>query len=225
MVDTCANAVYLLYLRYKVKVMDVVIYARVSTQGQEYDRQINELTACADRNMWTVRRVFAEKVSGVKKNTERPALEEMISYVKEHSISKVLVLELSRLGRDTLEVLKAIETMNSEGISVYIHNYHIETLTDKGEVNAISQFLITILAEVARMERKTIRERIASGYCNYRAKGGKVGRKIGYRKSATQMKEEYSEVIDMLKCGHSISHISKTTGVSPNTIRKCRLLI
>ena len=205
--------------------MDVVIYARVSTQSQEYDRQVNELTAFAVKNCWTVRMVFAEKISGAKKNDERHALEDLISYVKKNNISKVLVLELSRLGRDTLEVLKKIETLNSEGISVYIYNYHIETLTEKGEVNSMSQFLITILAEVARMERKTIRERMASGYLNYIAKGGKVGRKIGYKKSDDLMREEYTEVLSLLEKGFSLRKISKMTGVSVNTIKKCRGLL
>lgn len=217
--------IFLLNLRFKDNVMEVVIYARVSTQGQEYERQVMELSAYAEKNGWTVKRVFAEKISGAKKNAERAALEEMIAYAKQYSISKVLVLELSRLGRDTLEVLKAIETLNSEKISVYIHNYHIETLTDKGEVNTISQFLITILAEVARMERKTIRERMASGYQTYRARGGKVGRKLGYRKSVERMKEEYAEVIRLLQGGHSIRNISKVTGVSVNTVSKCKSLV
>lgn len=86
----------------------------------------------------------------------------------------------------------------------------------------MSQFLITILAEVARMERKTIRERVASGYANYRNNGGKVGRKQGYRKSSEAMREEYSEVFKLLKKGISLRNISKITNVSVNTIRKCK---
>ncbi len=205
--------------------MDVVIYARVSTQGQEYERQVNELTSVAKRNGWNVKKVFAEKISGAKKNGERKALANLVAYVKQNSISKVLVLELSRLGRDTLEVLKTIEVLNRKGISVYIHNYHIETLTEDGKVNCMSQFLITILAEVARMERRTIRERMESGYLNYRKNGGKVGRKTGYRKTAEMMMEEYSEVFKLLKRGFSLKKISMMTGTSVNTIRKCRILI
>ena len=205
--------------------MDVVIYARVSTQSQEYDRQVNELTVVAERNGWIVKNVFAEKISGARKNDERRALNDMIAFVKENAIYKVMVLELSRLGRDTLEVLKTIEILSSERISVYIHNYHIETLTEEGEVNSISQFLITILAEVARMERKTIRERMASGYLNYMAKGGKVGRKVGYKKSEEKMRMEYSEVIALLEKGHSMRSVARITGISINTVRKCREII
>jgi DNA invertase Pin-like site-specific DNA recombinase len=89
----------------------------------------------------------------------------------------------------------------------------------------MSQFLITILAEIARMERKTIRERVESGYKNYRANGGKVGRKTGYRKSDIDMKEQYGEEIKLLRKGISLRNISKITGTSINTIRKCQICI
>lgn len=200
--------------------MKVVLFARVSTNIQDYDRQINELTALAERNGWEIVASFAEKVSGAKKNTERTELLRMVEYVEVNHIHKVLVTELSRLGRDTLQVLEVIELFNSKGISLYIQNYHIETLTDDGKINPMSQFLITILAEVARMERKTIKERMDSGYQNFRANGGIVGRKQGYRKSDEAMKEEYAEEIRLLKRGHSLRNVYKLTGTSVNTLRK-----
>ena len=203
----------------------ICIFARVSTSIQEYDRQVNELTTLAQRNGWNVEAIFCEKVSGAKKNAERKELSRMVDYVQAHHINKVAVTELSRLGRDTLQVLEVIEQFNRLGISLYIQNYNIETLTADGEVNPMSQFLITILAEVARMERKTIRERVESGYKNYRANGGKVGRKEGYRKSEADMREQYAEEIRLLRKGISLRNISKITGTSVNTIRKCQSLI
>ena len=184
--------------------MKTVIFARVSTNVQEYDRQINELTVLAKLNGWSVEAVFAEKISGAKSNKERTELLNMVSYVEGNHINKVLVTELSRLGRDTLQVLEVIQMLNEKGISLYIQNYNIETLTKDGKVNAMSQFLITILAEVARMERKTIRERVESGYKNYRANGGKVGRKIGYKKTEETIREQYTEEIKLLKKGYSL---------------------
>ena len=203
----------------------ICIFARVSTNIQEYDRQVNELTALALRNSWSVEAVFCEKISGAKKNADRKELSRLIEYVQDHHINKVAVTELSRLGRDTLQVLEVIEEFNRLGISLYIQNYGIETLTESGEVNPMSQFLITILAEVARMERKTIRERVESGYKNYRANGGKVGRKEGYRKSESDMREQYAEEIRLLRKGISLRNIAKITGTSVNTIRKCQSLI
>ena len=203
----------------------VAIFARVSTNVQDYERQVNELTALAVRNEWTVEAAFCEKISGAKKNCERKELTKMIEYVQAHHINKVAVTELSRLGRDTLQVLEVIEQFNKLGISLYIQNYGIETLTEDGKVNPMSQFLITILAEVARMERKTIRERVESGYNNYRANGGKVGRTEGYRKSEADMREQYAEEIRLLRKGISLRNISKITGTSINTIRKCQTFI
>lgn len=205
--------------------MKTVIFARVSTNVQDYDRQVNELTVLAKSNGWSVEAVFAEKISGAKANTERTELLNMISYVESNYIDNVLVTELSRLGRDTLQVLEVIEMLNKKEISLYIQNYAIETLTKEGKVNAMSQFLITILAEVARMERKTIRERVESGYNNYRANGGKVGRKTGYKKAEEAMKTQYIEEIKLLRKGYSLRNISKLTGTSINTIRKCKSLI
>ena len=203
----------------------VVIFARVSTNIQDYDRQLNELTALAQRNAWSVEATFFEKVSGAKKNTDRKELSRMVDYVQAHNINKVAVTELSRLGRDTLQVLEVIELFNRLGISLYIQNYNIETLTESGEVNPMSQFLVTILAEVARMERKQIRERVESGYKNYRANGGKVGRKMGYKKSDEAMREQYAEEIRLLRKGISLRNISKITGTSVNTVRKCQAFI
>lgn len=204
--------------------MKVVLFARVSTNIQDYDRQINELTAFSERNGWDIAASFAEKVSGAKKNAERTELIRMVEYVEANHINKVVVTELSRLGRDTLQVLEVIEMLNAKGISLYIQNYNIETLTDDGKVNPMSQFLITILAEVARMERKTIKERMDSGYQNYRANGGLVGRKQGYRKSDEAMKEEYAEEIRLLKRGYSLRNVCKLTGTSVNTLRKLNVI-
>jgi DNA invertase Pin-like site-specific DNA recombinase len=74
------------------------------------------------------------------------------------------------------------------------------------------------------MERKTIRERVESGYNNFRANGGKVGRKVGYRKSDEEMREEYVEEIRLLKKGYSLRNIQKITNTSVNTLRRIKNL-
>lgn len=205
----------------------VVIYARVSSSNgtQDYQRQINDLTVFASQNNYEVVKVLAEMVSGAKINTERPALMELIEFVNTNNIDKVLVTELSRLGRDTLQTLQTIELLNQNKISLYIQNYNIETLTADKEINPMSQFLITILAEVARMERKTIRERVESGYKNHLTNGGRVGRKVGYKKDDEVMKNQYTEDIKLLRKGYSLRNITKITGTSVNTLRKVKAII
>jgi len=205
----------------------VSIYARVSSNNgsQDYQRQINDLTCYANNNNLTIDGIFAEKISGAKKNQERAELMKLIEYVNNKNIGKVLVTELSRLGRDTLQVLQTIEILNQNKISLFIQNYNIETLTPEKEINPMSQFLITILAEVARMERKTIRERVVSGYDNYRNAGGRVGRKVGFTKSDEAMKEQYIEEMKLLKKGYSLRNVYKITGTSLNTLQKIKKLI
>lgn len=202
-----------------------VILARVSTLSQDYDRQVAELSDfAAERNM-QVLKIFANKVSGAKKNEERPEIMEMIQFVKKNHVDKVLVLEISRLGRDTLEALKVIELLNREQICLYVKNYSIETLDNKGNINPMAQFLITILLEVGRMERATIRQRMQSGYDNHVKNGGAVGRKIGYIKGDEVMRAEYREEIKLLKKGLSLRNIAKITGTSVNTIQKIKKLV
>src|SRR5665811_1251857 len=173
----------------------IVLFCRVSSTNdrQNYDRQITDLTQFAIARNYKIEAVFAEKISGAKKNHERTELMKMIEFVNHNQISKVCVTEISRLGRDTLQVLEYIETLNQHKISLYIQNYNIETLTPEKEINPMSQFMITVLAEIARMERKTIENRLFSGYQNYRKKGGIVGRREGFRKSHEAMKDEYTE--------------------------------
>jgi DNA invertase Pin-like site-specific DNA recombinase len=202
--------------------MKVVIYSRVSTNSQDYKRQTNELMEYSKKMNYSVLEVFEEKISGAKKNYERPDLTRMINFVKENNIDKVLCWELSRIGRDTIEVLKTIQLLNDNCISLYIKNHNIETLNDKCEVSPMSTFLIQILTSVSEMEKTTIRQRIKSGYDAYISKGGVVGRKQGYSKPTELILEENKEVIKLLKQGLTYRQIKKISGKSLNTIQKVK---
>ena len=203
--------------------------ARVSTDKQEYQRQINELTDYCNHVDWTVERVFGNKVSGAKSNDERVEIQALIEYVKNNDIDKVVCLEISRLGRNTLEALKVIQLLNEHGVSLYVKNYNLETLNEDGKVNPVASLICTILLEIASMERLTIRERMASGRDQYIAKcrkdGIKMGRPSSYRKTPDEYKRQYSKEISLLKKGISLRNISIITGTSINTIRKIQKII
>ena len=203
----------------------VVILARVSTQAQDYQRQVTELQDYCDRAGWEVTRVFANKVSGAKAVTERAEIVEMVEYIKRNDIQRVVCLEISRLGRNTLEALKVINYLNENGVSLYVKNYNLETLVD-GKVNPVASLICTILLEIASMERLTIKERMTSGRNQYIAKckeqGIKMGRPSSYRKSDASYKEQYGKEISLLKKGISLRNVSQLTGTSVNTLRKLR---
>ena len=204
--------------------MDVVLLCRVSTAGQDYSRQVDELSDFCSKMGWNVRRIFTAKVSGAKKIEERSELTEMLDYIRENSIDKVCVLEISRLGRNTLEALKVIRLLNDNGVCLYIKNYNLETLGADGKPNPIASMICTILLEVAQMERLTIMERMASGRDRYiakcRAEGIKMGRPGTYRKRDERMRTQYTKELGLLKKGISLRNISAITGTSVGTIRK-----
>ena len=204
----------------------VVILARVSTQQQDYDRQIEELQDYCGRMNWEVVHVFANKVSGAKKNTERDELVAMVEYIKTNSINRVVCLEISRLGRNTLEALKIIDYLNESGVSLHIKNYNLNTLTADGKVNPVASLICTILIEIASMERLTIKERMKSGRDQYIAKcrqeGVKMGRPASYRKSEEAYKSQYLKEISLLKKGISLRNVHAITGTSVNTLRKLK---
>ena len=177
----------------------VVILARVSTDKQEYQRQVNELKDYCNRVGWSVEAAFCNKVSGAKTIEERQEIQSLISYVKDHEISRVVCLEISRLGRNTLEALRVIQTLNEHGVSLYVKNYNLETLNPDGKVNPVASLICTILLEIASMERLTIAERMASGRDQYIA-------------------------ISLLHKGISLRNTSAITGTSINTLRKIKEL-
>lgn len=200
----------------------VVIYARVSTNSQDYERQIIDLRDYANRMDYVVVKEFSEKISGVKKIAEREQLSELLNYVEAHHIDKVLIYECSRLSRRIVDFLQVIELLTEKGISLFILQNGLETLQADGKPNPIAQLVLGMIAQFNSMERGLIRSRMESGYNHFRDNGGKVGRKTGYHKSQEEMREEYAEEIRLLKKGISLRNICKITHTSVNTLRKVR---
>lgn len=203
----------------------VVIYARVSTLVQDYERQLSELREYASRMGYEVVKEFSEKISGAKKVAEREALTDLLKFVKENEIDKVLIYECSRLSRRAVDFLQVIEYLTERGISVYIHQNGLETLLPDGSPNPIANLVLGILAQFNSMERGLIRSRMESGYSHFRMNGGKVGRKVGYRKREDELRAQYSKEIQLLRKGLSLRNIAAITGTSTGTLQKIKKII
>lgn len=204
----------------------VVIFSRVSTMAQDYQRQTDELLDYASKMGYSVKRIFEEKISGAKKNEERKELMAMMEYIKSNQIEKVLTWELSRIGRSAVQVLQVIEMLNQAKVSLFIKNYNLETLNQDGTVNPLSQFMVQILNSVNEMERQTIVSRLRSGYAAHRNAGRKVGRKPGVQiKTEEQFLQENKDVIKLLKQGYSVRKVMKLTDKSNGTVQKVKKLI
>lgn len=204
----------------------VVIFSRVSTLAQDYQRQTDELLEYASKMGYSVERIFEEKISGAKKNEERKELMAMMSYIKSIQIEKVLTWELSRIGRNAVQVLQVVEMLNEAKVSLFIKNYNLETLNPDGTVNPLSQFMVQILNSVNEMERQTIVQRLQSGYKQHRALNKPVGRKPGVQiKTDEQFLQENKEVAKLLRQGYSVRKVMKLTDKSSGTVQKVKKFI
>ena len=201
-----------------------VIYARVSSVSDRQDtsRQIEDLRKYANLRDIEVVATFEEHISGAKKNEERQVLTECLEYCTTNSVHYLLLSELSRLGRSTLQVLRSLEVLHEAKVSIYIQNLGLYTLQPDGKVNPIVSILITILAEMSNIERSNIVYRLNSGRSNYIAKGGKLGRKTGSIKTEEKKREEYKEVIQLLKKGYSVRNVAKLQGIGISTVQRVK---
>ena len=200
----------------------VVLYARVSTSAQDYTRQITELRKYAKKQNYEIVKEFSEKISGGKKIEERAAIKELLDFVKDNKVEKVLVYECSRLSRRQLDFLSIIEQLTEAGVSLYILQNGLETLLPDGKPNPIANLCFGIIAEFNNLEKNLIRARVSSGYEHYRASGGRVGRKEGYRKSDDEYRTTYDREISLLSKGNTLKDVRAITGTSINTLRKLK---
>lgn len=205
----------------------VCLLLRVSTNAQDYEYQHSTLTELCEKKGWEIVKVFANKVSGAKKNEERQEIVELIEFVKTNQVDRVVATEISRIGRDTLEALKIIEILNEHKVNLYLANYNIETLTPKGEVNPIARLILTICLEISAYERNLIKYRMKAGYEDYlkrrkENKELKLGRPADYKKSEEQYRQQYKQELSLLRKGISLRNVQQLTKTSVGTLRKLK---
>lgn len=201
----------------------VAIFARVSTKDkQDYTRQVNELTEYCQAQNWEIVQTITEKVSGSKKTEERPEFQKLLKLAEDKKIQKVVVSEVSRFSRKTVYALQDIERLKELKVSLHIMNYKLDTLSDNGRENVMGQFLVTLLLDIARMERLTTIERIKSGLDEARRKGKTLGRPAGSTKDSKEILKEYKRVEKELKTGTSIRKTAKICEVSAATVQKVK---
>ena len=203
-----------------------VIYARVSStierNRQNTERQVLDLKAYAEFAKLQVVEVFEEYISGGKRNYERPILQDAIDYCIENKIDFCLVNELSRIGRSTFEVLETVKTLIDHKINLYMQKEQLTLLDDNGKPSMFAPIMLATLATCAQIERDNIQFRLSSGYKNFKANGGKVGRKKGSIKTNEQKKEEYKEIIQLLKKGYSVRNVAKIANRGISTVQRIK---
>ena len=204
--------------------MKAVIYARVSSTNdrQNTERQIVDLTKYAEYKEMEISKVFEEKISGAKKNAERPVFVEAINFCKTNKVDILLVSELSRLGRNAFEVLETVKQLVDEGINLYMQKEQFTLLDEEGKPSMFAPIMIATLSTCAQLERENIKFRLNSGRQLYIEKGGKLGRKEGSTKSKEEKAEEYKPAIKLLKQGISIRKTAKLCDISVSTVQRLK---
>jgi putative DNA-invertase from lambdoid prophage Rac len=187
----------------------VAIYARVSTHDQNCDRQESELKSYADRCAYNVVRIYKEIGSGAK--NDREERKKIIELARSRSIDIILVSELTRWGRSTIDLIDSLNQLQSWGVSLVAQNgFQFDLSTPHGKMIA------SIMATLAEFERDLLKERIKSGISNARAKGKKFGRARGGK-----IADSCDRINQLRAEGKSIRSIAKIVGLSPAGVGKC----
>ena len=202
--------------------MKAVIYSRVSSNGQSTSRQINELKEVEG---YAVVKVYKESVSGYTKSvSERPELQRAINFLKLNNDHVLMVHEVSRLGRRTSEVLTLIDELKQAGIRIYIKSLDF-IINGNGATEAINKLIVTLLADLSRMESEQASFRIKSGLQERKRQGKHVGRQFGTEEDKNKFLSKYKKVISYLEKGESIRWIATKMKISPTTVQKVKSVL
>lgn len=175
------------------------LYARCSTKEQNEARQLEYAKELGIPEP----QVFIDKASG--KNTDRPALKDMLSRLRKDD--EVFVTELSRLGRNTRDLLELVDRFKELGVQLHSKKEKIDTSTSSG------MLVFQIFASVAEFQRQIILENAAEG----REAARKAGKPIG-RPKVDQDRLDMALYLFQNDPTKSIAEICKKTGVSRSTL-------
>lgn len=172
-------------------------YARVSSEEQVLDRQIDALKAAG------VEKIFCEKITGTKAN--RPKLEELFDHLRAGDV--VIIADLTRLSRSTKDLFSMVDRIHAAGADVKsLKESWIDTTTPQGKL------LFTIFAGISQFERDLISQRTLEGLASARARGRHGGRPSRRNPKADTALKMYDSK------AYSIPEILEATGLSRATL-------
>lgn len=184
------------------------IYCRVSTADQSCERQERDLTAFAGRAGYGIAGIFKETGSGAK--LDRAERRKVMALAQSRQIDVILVTELSRWGRSTIDLLNTLRELESWRVSVIAMNGMAFDLSSPH-----GRMLATFLSGIAEFERDLISERVKSGLASAKARGKRLGRQTGERPKSDRLAPKVLMLIDE---GRSYRWIARDLGISKNTV-------
>jgi len=197
--------------------MNKVKYVRVSTEEQNPDRQSS--------NAKDFFRVYVDRISGTVRFNERKEAKRLLKDIDSGLVSEVHVSSIDRLGRNILDILTVIEYLNDKSISLFVENIGMYSMTGN-KINPAFKMIISVLGNVAEMERDHLRERQKKGIEIAKAKGIYKGRLYGSKMTDEQYLEKYRIVVKKLTDNkQSLRRAALLGGCSLGTVQKIKRII
>jgi len=186
----------------------MVIYGRISTKGQQDNSQLKDGV-----------KSFIDVISGTVPFMERPQAKKLIAYLKKNPTAKTTVSDLSRLGRNTADVLNTVEYFKKHNYTLEIKDRDIKTDTPTGKM------MLTMLSAVYEMELEHIRQRTQRGREIAKAKGVYKGRKVGATAKAEVLLAKHSDIVNCLKADMSMSETARTVKKNRATVKRISTIL
>jgi DNA invertase Pin-like site-specific DNA recombinase len=187
----------------------VAIYGRVSTLGQTSENQTLILNEIINRNGWDLIDTYIDDgISGSKGRDKRPEFDRMCKDMIRRKFNRILVWDISRLGRSLQHLVEFLNDVQSVDCNLYIHQSGLDTSTPSGRM------MFQMVGVFSEFERSMISERVKLGLQRVVSKGGTLGR----RKTVTDNMK--SHIMELRKEGLSLSEIATYVGISKMSVHR-----
>jgi DNA invertase Pin-like site-specific DNA recombinase len=184
----------------------VAIYARVSTDRQTSENQLNQLRAIADKNDWVIVAEFVDEgISGAKGRDKRPEFDALMKGAVRRQFDLVMSWSVDRLGRSLQHLVEFLDELHSVGCDLYLHQQAIDTTTPAGKM------MFQMCGVFSEFERSMIRQRVKAGLERAVASGKKLGR-------PRLSDETRQEIQEMRASGMSVRKIAAELGISVGAV-------
>ena len=185
----------------------VVIYSRVSTKDQDTENQMRLLRDIVERNNYELIDEYVDHgISGSKGRDKRPQFDRLIKDMIRRRFDKILVWDVSRLGRSLQHLVEFLNEVNSVGCNLYIHQSGLDTSTPSGKM------MFQMIGVFSEFEREMISERVKLGLNKVRSKGVKLGR------PKVDNSELHKSVLELKSQGLNITQISKQLSIGRSSV-------
>jgi DNA invertase Pin-like site-specific DNA recombinase len=202
-----------------------IIFIRKSTVTQEFDHQEKLMLDVANRNNWNVVEIIRETMSGTRRNEDRAGISRLKEVVLELKPDIIATWEISRISRTSLGFHQLVSFLTENKVSLYIQNLNLFTLDDNGKENHVTSLILSLMAEIAKMETITLRERVRTSLNNLKKSGVILGRPKSSGDTKETTLKKYPNVVKYLEKGLSIREASRLAGTSVNTTLKVSKLL